>query len=141
MADTGFNWGSLAHVTYSTGSDVDGVAVNDEATLTTDAVDLDDVAACEVSVEAYEDNTGATNGDIHVYLLRSNLDPDSEGWQDINDASEVAVISIDQNTTRRKTFPVDPGEVGSFKLLVDNDCGQQVAVTINYRTATVPAAS
>jgi len=141
MADTGYNWSAVAHATYNTGTDVDGIAVNDEATLTTDEIDLDDKAGCEVSVGVVEDNTGACDGDAYVYVLRSDLDPDSEGWQTIDDAVAGYAIDATQNAERIITFAVDPGQVGGFKILVDNDSGQQLAVTINYRTATIPAAS
>lgn len=141
MADTGYNWGTAAHVEYNAGTPVDDIALADEATLTTDEISLDGLAACEVSIKTIEDNTGACDGDIYVYVLRSDNDPDSEGWQAIGDANWGIAIDQEQNTTKRVTFEVDPGLVSSFKILVDNDCGQEVALTINLITATIPAAS
>lgn len=141
MADTGYNWDTGAHVTYNSGTDVDDLAVADEATLTSDEIDLDGKAACEISVKSVEDNTGACDGDVYVYVLRPDNDPDSEGWQDINDALRGVAIDQAQNTTKRVAFSVDPGDVSKFKILVDNDCGQEVAITININTATIAAAS
>lgn len=141
MADTGYNWGAAAHVTYNTGTDIDDIAVADEGTLTSDEVSLDGIAACEVSVKTIEDNTGACDGNVNIYVLGSDNDPDSEGWQDSADGVPHYTIDQAQNATERLRFSVDPVQYGSFKVYVYNEAGQEVALTINYRTATIPAAS
>ena len=141
MADTGINWSARAHATYSSGTDVDDIDLNDETTLTTDAIDLDGKAACQVSVKWIEGNDGACDGDVYVYVLGSDLDPDTEVWQTINDAIPAYTIDATQNATRIITFPVDPKKYSTFKILVDNDSGQDGDLTINYRTGTVPVAS
>ncbi len=148
MADTGFNWGALAHFTHSVGTPIDGVAVADAAGLVSDAVDLDGYAACEVSVTVIEDNTGAVDGDAYVSVLRSDLDPDSEGYQVGPTTGPVYTdpvwgvpIDVVQNATRKVTFSVSPAQVSKFKLQVLNDAGQELAVTENYKLATIPAAS
>jgi hypothetical protein len=142
MADTGYNWGTAAHITYSTGSDIDGIAVADEGTLTSDAVSLDGKAACEVSVVTYEDNTGACDGNVNVYVLGTDNDPDSEGWQDSADPGVMAyAIDQAQNATERLVFSIDPQQVSRFKIYVYNQAGQGIALTVNYNTATIPVAS
>ena len=133
MTAHGFNWGALAFVDYNTGSDIDAVLVNDEATLTSDEVSLDNLAACEIGVSCVEDNTGACDGNVYVYVLGYG----ATGWQAIaDDLVPIVVIQQDQNTTRSKSFSINPQDYGSFKLLIDNDCGQQVAVSVKMRTAT-----
>jgi len=139
MADSGFNWGSWAFVDYSGGTDIDAIDVDDEATLTSDEVSLDDVAACEISVEWVEGNDGACDGDVYVYVLGEDGDGD---YQDIDDNIMLGcVIDATQNTTRQGRFAIDPGRFGSFKLLADNDSGQDGDLSIWKRTATIPAAS
>lgn len=134
------DWGAWAYVTYSTGTDWDGDALADEADLVSDAISLDEKIAAEVSVVIVEDNTGACNGDVYVYLLR---DTDGTNYEDFtadddNDLPElVLVIDATQNKTRRGTFSVDAAMVGSFKVAVDNDCGQEVTVAVRYRTAVL----
>lgn len=139
MADTGYNWGAWGYVTYSTGTDIDAIDVNDEATLTSDEIALSGKAACEVGVKWTEGDDGSCDGDIYVYILR--YDGESN-WQTIDDAVAIGcVIDPVQNTTRIGSFYVSPSAVGSFKVLVDNDSGQDGDLTISYRTATIPVAS
>lgn len=139
MADTGYNWSAWAFMDYSSGTDVDAIDLNDEATLTTDEVDLDGKAACEIACEWVEGNDGACDGYVYVYLLREDGDGD---YQTINDNIDpIIVIDAEQNTTRIGVGNVNPGAVGSFKILVDNDSGQDGDLSLWIRTATIPAAS
>jgi hypothetical protein len=63
------------------------------------------------------------------------------GWETILDAPVPrAILDQVQNQTCYAAFSVDPARYGSFKILVDNDCGQQVAVSIKVRTATFDTA-
>ena len=147
MADTGFNWLTLTHFQVAA-ADVDSTAVADTAAITCDAVDLDGYAACEVSVTVVEDNTGAVNGDAYVSILRSDLDPDSEGYQVgpttgpvYTDAVWSVAIDAVPSATRKVTFSISPAQVSKFKLHVLNDAGQTLDVTANYKLATIPAAS
>ena len=142
MADTGINWGALTHATFDVGTPFDEESIADEGDETSDEIDLDGYAACEVSVVATEPNTAGPDGDIVVYLLRSDNDPDSEGWQTIDDARQWARINLDtQNTTRKTAFTVDPASVSSFKVHIYNDTGVSIDVTVNYRLGQIPAAS
>jgi len=131
---TGYQWSAYAFLTYSTGTDIDAIDVNDEATLTSDEVDLDGKAACEIAVEWVEGNDGACDGDVYVHVCREDGDGDYQTIDD--DPSLGAVIDAEQNTTRYKMFAVDPGEMGTFKILVDNDSGQDGDLSIWIRTAT-----
>jgi hypothetical protein len=133
MTAYGYNWGDWAFLDYNTGTDIDAVALNDEATLTSDEFSLDGKAACEVGVSTVGDNTGACDGDLYVYVLGYG----ATGWETISDAPmQAAALDQAQNTTRHASFSIDPAEYSAFKILVDNDCGQQVAVSIKVKTAT-----
>lgn len=136
MATGGFNWGVWADLTYSSGTDIDDIAVADEATLTSDAISLDGKAACELSVKAIEDNTGAIDGYLYVHILRET----ETGYQAITDPTWVIPLAVVQNATRELSFSVDPAQVGSCKILVDNDSGQELAITVRIRTATFVSA-
>ena len=138
MADSGYNWSEWADLTYSTGTDIDAIDVNDEATLTSDEFDLDGKAACEVAIKWTEGNDGAVDGDLYIYILG----PDGEGgFQTINDPAFSFAMDVVQNATRILVFSISPADRGSFKILVDNDSGQDGDLTICVRTATIPVAS
>ena len=139
MANTGYEWGAWTFAEYSSGTDIDAIDVNDEATLTSDEIPLTGFAAVEVSVEWAEGNDGACDGNVYVYVCREDGDGD---YQTIDDAPNLgAVIEAAQNATRVKVFSIDPGQLGSCKLLVDNDSGQDGDLSIWIRTATIPAAT
>jgi hypothetical protein len=136
MSASGYNWGDWAFL-QSGAADIDATAVNDEATLTSDEFSLDNKAACEVGIASVEDNTGACDGDVIVYVLGYG----ALGWETISDAPVPrAILDQVQNETRYAAFSVDPAKYGSFKVFVDNDCGQQVAISIKVRTATFDTA-
>jgi len=138
MGSQYIDWGSWSALTYSTGTDITAIDVNDEATLTSDAVSLDLKVACEISVKWVEGNDGACDGDVYVYVLR---DTDGTNYQTIDDNPALGcVIDATQNTTRYKTFTIDAAEVSDFKILVDNDSGQDGDLTIKYRTAILTTA-
>lgn len=138
MADSGFNWGSWAAMQKSesawTSDDL-----TDTSTETGDEVDLDGKAACEVGIEAVEDNTGAIDGVVTVYILGSvNADPDFEGTAQ---ASYALTFEPVQNDTVYKRFSVDPARFGSFKVAIENQAGQTLSMSVTVRTATIPPAS
>jgi len=142
VAESGYNWSAAAHATYSTGTDVDGIAVADAGTLTTDEISQDTKGSTAVCVISVEDDTGVCDGNVAVYILAPDMDPDSEGWQAITDASAQA-FAIDQvqNTTERLPFTIHGVDMPKFKLHIVNDAGQEVAITINIEQTTIPAAS
>lgn len=134
---------SWTAVTYSTGTDWTATALADEADLTSDAISLDGKVACEISVRAVEDNTGACDGDLYIYICR---DLDGTNFEDFtadddNDQPTLmAVIDATQNKTRSKTFTVRADEVSKFKVAADNDSGQELALTVKVRYAVITTA-
>ena len=137
MADTGYNWGAWAAMQKSAG-DWTSDAIADAGTETGDATSLDNKAACEVGIAAVEDNTGAIDGDITVYVLG---DVDGSNYEEVDTASFAFAFTPVQNDTKYKRFSIDPAAFGGFKLAIFNDSGQEIAFTVKYRTATLPVAS
>jgi len=141
MANTGYVYSASAHATHSTGTDIDGVAVADNGTLTSDEISGATKVSTEISFVLLEDNTGAIDGVVTVSILRSDNDPDSEGWQVRTDPVMQLQITPIQNATVRKSLTIHHATVSDFKIDINNTSGQELAVTINYRQSDIPAAA
>jgi len=138
MPDTGLNWGAWAAMQKGAG-DWSADAIADNGTETGDETSLDGVAACEVGIAAVEDNTGAIDGVVTVYILGT---ADGTNFEETTQGGPWAfAFTPVQNDTVYKRFSVDPGHFGSFKLAIKNEGGQEIAFTLKYRTATIPLAS
>jgi hypothetical protein len=125
------NWDdAFAFLTYSTGTDINAVAVNDAASLTSDEVSLDGYDGAEIGVASVEDDTGACDGNVLVYVLGYG----ALGWETISDAPMLAaVMGQVRNQTRYAHASISAERYSAFKALVYNDCGQQVAISIKYK--------
>jgi len=136
MADTGYNWGAW------TQCGVEAVVLTVAGTIleVSDEIDLDNIAACEVSIAAtYSDHVKATGG-LEISILADN----NGTWQEQADVGAGIEMLFTQNDTRLFNFPVDPKYFGKFKVNHDwnNTTGSSTAtITTRYRTATVPPAS
>lgn len=131
MASQSFNWGSWNAIDTS-------LAINHGADDTSDAISLDNVAACEVSISVVYSNHAIAQG-VMVYLCR---DLDGTNYEGENDNPWGFEMPYAQNATRRRTFTVDPSRLGGFKLLLTYDgvASSTATVTTKYRTATVDSA-
>jgi len=137
MADTGFSWSAWAFVQKGA-VDWDDDALADSATETSDAIELTGKAACEISIEAAEDNTGAISGNLKVFILGET----GNGYEETAVGSPYAFeFTPVQNDTVPVRFSVDPGAYGAIKIAIQNNSGQEVALDVHIRTATIPAAS
>ncbi len=140
MAETGYNWGAWAFVKDGAGGDWDADLLADDATLTSNtAIDLDTIAACEVGIALYENDTGAINGVVTVFILGSGGGIADE--ETTIGSPWAFTITPVQNDTVYKRFSVSPADYGDFKIAVLNESGQEVAVSVKVRTATIPVAS
>jgi hypothetical protein len=137
VADTYINWGNWAFVQLSA-ADWDAVAMANAGNATSDAIDMGDCVAAEISIELAEDNTGAISGDVTVGLLR---DVNGTDYEASSDPIFSFTITPVQNSTVRKTFAVSALEYSQFKLYVSNASGQELAVSVRIKKATIPAAS
>jgi len=138
MANTGYTWGSWAYVQKGAGNwSADALA--DAATETSDATSIDGKAAALVSITCVEDNTGAIDGEVTVYIL-GDIDGTNYEESTIGNPYKVTFTPV-QNDTVRVLIPVDPRVYKSFKVAVENQGGQAVDITARIQTASIPAAS
>ena len=137
MPDTGYNWGAWAFVQKGAGNwTADALA--DNATETGDATALDGKAACIIGIGLYEDGTGAIDGVVTVYVLGET----DVAYEETTIGSPWAfTITPVQSDTVYKQFAIDPKYYDNFKIAVLNEGGQELAVTVKYKTATIPVAS
>jgi len=139
VADTGFNWGAWAFVQDADPSDWNAEALADNATETSGtAISLDGKAACIVGIGLAEDNTGAIDGVVTVYVLGET----DVAYEETTIGSPYSfAITPVQNDTVYTQFAIDPKYYDNFKIAVKNEAGQELAVTVKYKTATIPVAS
>ena len=140
MADTGYNWDAWAFVQDADPSDWDAEALADNATeVSGTAISLDGKASCLIGIAAYEDNTGAIDGVVTVYVLGDGAGIAYEETT-IGAPYKFAFTPI-QNDTVYLQFAIDPKYYDNFKIAIKNESGQELAISVKYKTATVPAAS
>ena len=141
MAGTGFDWDAAwTFVQDDDPDDWDASALADTATeVGGSSVSLDGKAACEVGITLYEDNTGAIDGVVTVYVLGSGGGIADE--ETTIGSPWAFTITPVQDDTVYKRFSIDPSMYGSFNIAIENQSGQTLAVSVKYRTATVPVAS
>jgi len=139
MADTGYNWGAWAFVKDADPSDWDADLLADNATETSGTViSLDGIAACIIGIGLYENNTGAIDGVVTVFVLGET----DVAYEETTIGSPWSfTITPVQNDTVYKQFAIDPKYYDNFKIAVLNESGQELAVTVKYKTATIPVAS
>jgi len=139
MADTGYNWGAWAFVQDADPSDWSAEALADNATeVSGTAISLDGKAACIVGIGLYEDNTGVIDGVVTVYVLGET----DVAYEETTIGSPYSfTITPVQNDTVYTQFSIDPKHYDNFKIAVKNESGQELAVTVKYKTATIPVAS
>jgi hypothetical protein len=140
MADTGFNWDDTWTATQKGAADWTADALADAATETSDATSLDGKAACNVSITLTEDNTGAIDGQVTVHILK-DVDGTNYEQADGTGSPQTVLITPVQNDTVYKVFSVNPANANSMKIAVENQGGQELAVTVKHIFATIPAAS
>lgn len=143
--NTGYDWGSWSYVLYNTGSNVNAIAVNDDASLTSDAIDADILAEKAIGLRLYEDNTGAINGNVTITILGEVADGVFEEGAGLANAQvgspiyKFQVLPV-QNYTVPVRIPISMKELHKFKIHILNECGQQLAVTMYQESSSVPAA-
>lgn len=143
MANSGYSWGAWGFVQKSS-TDWDDDALADNAIETSDAISLSGKAGCIVSIQAVEDNTGAIDGVVTVAILG---DTDGTNYEDAPAVgSQVGApykftFTPVQNDTVYVPFNVDPKYYDSFKISIMNEGGQELALDVRYKTATIPPAS
>jgi len=134
----GYDWGAWGYVQKSA-ADWNDDALADAGTETSDAIDLDNKVAASIGVKLVEDNTGAIDGVVTVYILQATGD-DGGGTEEYEETDVGAPLAFTitpvQNDTVRKAFSVNPAMFQKCKVAIENQGGQEVAVTVEYKTAT-----
>lgn len=140
MANSGYDWNTWAFAKDGAGGDWDADALADNATLISNtSIDLDVKAACEVGIALAEDDTGAIDGVVTVYVLGSGGGiADEEPTIGSPWAFQITPV---RNDIVYKRFSVSPADYGDFKIAVLNESGQELAVSVKYRMADFPVAS
>lgn len=138
MANTGYSWSSYSAVQKSAG-DWTADLLADNATETGDSTSIDGKAAAVVTIAAVEDNTGAIDGVITVFILG---DIDGTLFEETTIGNPFAVVFTPvQNDTARVIIPVDPRIYKNFKVAILNEAGQEVGITVKIATADIALAS
>jgi len=139
MANTGYDWGAWAFVQDADPSNWENEALADNATETSGtAISLDKKAACIIGIGLTEDNTGAIDGVVTVYILGETGVAYEETT--IGNPMQFTITPV-QNDTVYTQFSIDPRDYHNFKLAIKNEGGQDLTVTAKYKTADVPIAS
>ncbi len=137
MANTGFVWGAYA-ATQKGASDWTDDALADAATETSDAIDASGNASVIFSLEIAEDNTGAIDGDVTIYILRHT----GSIYQDesIDPVFSITVTPV-QNLTVSSVFSLNMQDYDNFKIAVENQSGQELSVSVKQKFSSIPVAS
>lgn len=138
MANTGYTWDSYAFVQKSAG-DWSSDAISDTATEIGDSTSIDGKAAADVSITATEDNSGAIDGVVTVYIL-GDIDGSNFEEVGIGNPFSIAFTPI-QDDTVRILIPIDPRMYKNFKVAIENQGGQELVFSVRIATADIPAAS
>lgn len=137
MANTGHTYGAWAFVQESA-SDWDADALADNATDTSDAITVQTKSAILIGMAFAEDNTGAIDGVVTIFILGENDIAYEETT--IGNPMKFQITPV-QNDTVHTQFSVDPRDYHLFKIAVLNESGQELAVSCKIKQANVPVAS
>ena len=137
MANTGHDWGAWAFVQESA-SNWDADALADNATDTSDPITVDIKSATIIGMAFAEDNTGAIDGVVTVFILGENDIAYEETT--IGNPVKFQVTPV-QNDTVHIQFSIDPRDYHLFKIAVLNESGQELAVSCKIKTADIPVAA
>lgn len=138
MANTGYTWSSYSAVQKSAG-DWTADLLADNVVEVGDSTSIDGKAAVVVTVSAVEDNTGAIDGIVTVFILG---DIDGSNFEETTIGNPFAVVFTPiQNDTVRVIVPIDPRVYKNFKVGVFNESGQELGITVKIATADIPVAS
>jgi len=140
MANTGFSRDAWAAVQKSGGGDWTALAVADNANAGSGAIAFATKTSVKVGYSLVEDNTGAIDGVVTIYVLNEVADGDYQIYG-VDPAYSFEVTPV-QNATIRDWFTLYADEWGdSVKIWILNESGQELVTTFKFQTADVPVAS
>lgn len=140
MADTGYNWDAgWTAVPEEDTTDWTTITQADASGAQSDPISNDGKAVTEVSVKMIEDNTGAINGPITLYILG---DTDGTIYEDITNSKPISWdFTPTQNATVVTRFRILGSDFSKFRIHLQNESGQELVTTMKFRQATIPVAS
>lgn len=139
MPDTGYNWALAFSAMQKGGGDWTADAIADTATETGDALSQDVKASTEITITAVEDNTGAIDGVVTVFILG---DIDAVNYEEPGQGNPFSfTFTPIQNDTVRVRFRLLGCDFSRFKIAIENQSGQELDITVKYQQSTVPLAS
>ena len=140
MANTGIVWGAWTAVTKSGTGDWTGLDVADNANAGSAEIAFGTKAAIKIGFSLVEDNTGAIDGVVTIYVLGETANGD---WQIYAvDSPYSFEVAPTQNATIKDWFALYSGSWGdSVKIWMLNESGQILTTTFAYQTGDVPVAS
>lgn len=138
MADTGYNWGAFV-ATQKGAGDWSADALADNATETSDVIDATGKAAIVIGIGAVEDNTGAIDGVVTVFIL---ADVDGTNFEETTIGNPFSFqFTPVQNDTVYIPISLSMANYDRFKIAIFNEGGQELAITVKHKFATIPVAS
>lgn len=138
MANTGYSWGAFV-ATQKGAADWTADALADNATETSDVIDATGNAACIIGIGAAEDNTGAINGVATVFILG---DADGTNFEETTIGNPFSfTFTPVQNDTVYIHFRLLMSDFDVFKIAIFNEGGQELAMTVKHKFASIPIAS
>jgi len=129
----GRKWSEWTYAKKATVNWVDD-ALADGVEETSDEISLEGTVDCEVGVQLFEDDTGDISGDVTIYLLRS---VDGAGAWEVSTAGTPFGVAVTPIRDAGVYKPLSVGPTGGVCVSVKNACGQELTVTVMYRTATI----
>ena len=143
MAGSGFLWDASWSAMQKGAGDWTADAIADNATETGDAFLMCPSqvahASVDIGIACAEDNTGAIDGKVTVYVLR---DVDGTNYEEpgVGGAYSFQFTPV-QNDVVYLSFGLDALVWSAFKIAFKNEGGQELAFTVKYKFSTVPLAS
>ena len=138
MANTGYSWSAFV-ATQIGASDWTADALADNATDTSDVIDATGKAAMIIGIGATEDNTGAIDGLVTVYVL---ADVDGTNFEETTIGSPFSFqFTPVQNDVVYINFSLSMANYDRLKIAILNEGGQDLTMTVRHKFADIPAAS
>jgi glutathionyl-hydroquinone reductase len=146
MTDTGFKPSATHAFVQKGASDWSADALADDACEVSDAMEPGVVAGRTFFIKAVEDNTGAINGVCTVAILEDSDGTNYENQPGLAGAQVGGPDKFQFTPVQNDTVYVPPFTVSAlyhhkYKVAVLNESGQELAISVEYKDVTVPAAS
>ena len=140
MAETGYNWDAAwTPVPEEDTTDWTDITQADASGAQSDPIDNDIKASTIVSLKMVEDNTGAIDGLVTIYILG---DTDGTIYEDVTNGNPVSWdVTPVQSATVVTRFRILGSDYHRFRIHIQNESGQELVTTMKFEQSTIPVAS